>query len=217
MKTLLLLLALSSHTLSQTFFPYSPPPENYWPQGLHLYTPSFYFDYTVTNSSPNNTHTPNKLWLRAFVVYNDLYFLNQGHIGGAGGEMWAWVDPDTELHPIPIKQRVMELSDLHLDAQLLSQGHQLLPVTPEPTTIYSWFTWFPTPILSANIIHRNPIAGGAAFGVEITYWVHVRVCFGITEIPQELAENGFDLHVIANLDSPLDGSGWMYRRVQADM
>jgi len=216
LKTLLNLtttvLLLLSPLPAQNWFTFSPPNETYSPQGYSA--PSFYFHHSISHINPQGLPTPNKSWVRAWITYRDRYLPNFGHVGGGGGELFAWVDADTSTNYITISTPTMVTSDTLLDTQLLDNGQQLAPVTPTPQPVYSYFPWFPNPILTANIIHRHQLAGGSAFAVELRHWLHVSVCFGVIEVPPETIEAGFDLHIIGNLHTVVDGSGWVYRRIE---
>jgi hypothetical protein len=212
LRTISALLLMLSTTLGQQWYPFSEPDSRYWPSPPGYTYPTVYFYHAISQRDVNNVYTPGRYWVKVYALFRDRYITGLGHEGGGGGEFWVFLDPDTGTSLVPISSPVMLMSDIELDLDIL-YSQQFDPIRPPTGPILQQYAWFPQPILTGHLIHRTPQLGGTAFGVEVEYWINVQVLIGIMEVPTEVIIEGFEIHVIANLDTVLDGSGWLYKKI----
>jgi len=212
LRTISAFLLMLSTVLGQQWYPFSEPNEAYWPTPPGYSIPTIYFSYQASNNDINGVYTPTQYWVRVYVTFRDRYIPGIGHEGGGGGEFWVFLDPSNDSDFIPITSSLMLMSDNAIDLEIFN-SQRFDPVVPLVGPLSILYPWTPQPIHTGFIIHRTPQLGGTAFGVEINYWLRMQVLIGIMEVPSAVISDGFDIHIIANLDTVLDGSGWVYKRL----
>lgn len=210
-KIIAILLLAVSNLLGQ-WFPYTPENSEY-PQRVGVH------DIATLNMLTSATPTQ-PATIRTFVrvvainpyAYNTpATYPSWAWVGDIAGEWFVWIDLNPAYTPAPTSIQVWGLTSVDRD---LYYGtlFQSVPIQHYASLLYtSWWGLF---TFYSGVIYQYPNqAGGSSFvylpeasagDIHIATWTGPPIYYGISR--------QVDVHVVGNIYSELEGSGWIYFR-----